>query len=45
MLRISEKTKKEFDKVQAELIGKNQKKFSQDDTLKFLLRLFKNYQR
>jgi hypothetical protein len=40
MLRVSKKTKKEFDGVQAELIGKYREKFSQDKTLRFLLKLF-----
>jgi hypothetical protein len=41
-IRISEKTKKEFDVVQATLTGKYKLKFTQDKTLRFLMKLFQD---
>jgi hypothetical protein len=41
-LRISDKTKKEFDEAQAELIGRYKTKFTHDQTIKFLTKLYRS---
>lgn len=41
-IRIADKTKREFDNVQAELIGRYKTRFTHDRTIKFLTKLYKS---